>query len=160
MIPAWIVRPFAAEDAPQLLDLMRALAVFEGYIDAFRVTEADLLSFGLGPQGRFGAVVAAEAASGRLLGMAVHYVIPWTYDMRPTLVLKELFVAEDARGSGVGQGLMNAVIDEARRIGAPRIDWLVLAGNEAAMAFYRGLGGRQDDTWLRWRLDAEGDQHD
>lgn len=154
------MRPFAAADAPQLLSLMRELAVFEGYIDDFRVTEADLLSFGLGPQVRFGALVAAAVASGRVLGMAVHYLIPWTYDLRPTLVLKELFVAEAARGAGVGHGLMEAVTGEARRIGAPRIDWLVLAGNEAAAAFYRGLGGRQDDTWLRWRLDTEGDRHD
>ena len=115
MTTDWIVRPFAAEDAPGLLGLMRELAVFEGYIDDFRVTEADLLSFGLGPQVRFGALVAADTTSGRLLGMAVHYVIPWTYDMRPTLVLKELFVAQDARGSGVGHGLMGGVIGEARR---------------------------------------------
>ena len=78
------------------------LAIFEEYIDTFRVTEANLIAYGLTENPLFGAFVAAEHSSGRLLGMAVHYVVPWTYDMRPDLVLKELFVIKDVRGLGIG----------------------------------------------------------
>src|ERR1700694_2717258 len=81
------IRPFAEEDAPALLALMRALAAFEDYLDDFQVSAADLVLHGLGDTPRFGAFVAQAAETGELVGMAAHYPIPWAYDMRPTLVL-------------------------------------------------------------------------
>ena len=54
---------------------------------------------------------------GALVGYAVIYVIPFTFDLRPTVVLKELFIEEAARGREFGHGLMSAVIDtRARRM--------------------------------------------
>lgn len=148
---AFEVRPFTQADAPELLALMHALAVFEGYDDQFRVTVDDLILHGLGPSPRFGAFVADDGR-GRLLGVAVHYLIPWTYDLLPTLVLKELFVEGAGRRRGVGKALMGAILAEARRIGAPRITWQVLADNEAAKTFYRGLGAQMDAKWHPWGL--------
>jgi GNAT superfamily N-acetyltransferase len=84
--------------------------------------------------------------------MAVHYAVSWTYDLRPTLVLKELYVDERARGSGVGKALMTAVIDEGRRIGAARLQWVVLARNDDAKRFYGRFGARHDHVWEPWRL--------
>jgi len=153
MTGSFHIRPFQREDVPALLALMRDLAVFEGYIDGFRVTEADLIEHGLGPSPRFGAFVAEQ--NGRLVGMAVHYTIPWTYDLRPTLVLKELFVAETARGLGVGQALMRALAREAERIGAPRLIWTVLPDNEPARHFYAALGAQPDRAWEPWSLNAD-----
>lgn len=133
---------------------MRGLAVFEGYDEEFRVTVDDLILHGLGPSPRFGAFVADDGR-GLLLGVAVHYVIPWTYDLRPTLVLKELFVEADGRRQGVGKALMEAVFSEAERIGAPRVQWQVLADNESAKAFYRGLGAAMDAKWHPWGIQVE-----
>ncbi|HEX4708982.1 GNAT family N-acetyltransferase [Phenylobacterium sp.] len=139
---------------PQLVDLMRRLAVFEDYLDAFAVTEAAVIEAGLGPTPRFGALVADDGA-GRLLGMAVHYVIPWTFDLRPTLVLKELFVVEEARGKRIGAALIAALIAEGHRIGASRINWTVMAGNHRAEAFYTQAGGEPDRKWLPWSLQLD-----
>ena len=148
------VRPFQAADVPQLLELMQGLAVFEGYVEQFAVTARELVVHGL-EGARFGALVAAEPGH-RLLGMAVHYRIPWTYDLKPTLVLKELFVAERARSRGVGRALMAAVVGEARRIGAPRLKWTVLPGNAAAREFYSAQGGRVESEWEPWILELDG----
>ncbi|MET3664759.1 GNAT family N-acetyltransferase [Caulobacter sp. 1776] len=137
-----------------LVALMRELAVFEDYADAFAVTEASVIEAGFGPEPRFGALVA-EADNGALVGMAVHYIIPWTYDLRPTLVLKELFVSPQARGQGVGAALMAALVAEGRRIGAGRINWTVMVGNARAEDFYRGLGGAPDAKWRPWTLPLE-----
>lgn len=145
------VRPFAHQDIPQLLALMRDLAVFEDYIDAFRVTEADIVAHGLGSAPLFGALVAVFGD--RVVGMAVHYSIPWTYDLKPALMLKELYVAEAFRGRGAGRALMRALAGEAQRIGAGRIGWGVLAGNEAAAFFYASLGGKPDVKFAPWSLD-------
>lgn len=149
------VRAFAVADVPELLELMRGLARFEGYLDRFCVTEATLIEHGLGAQPRFGAFVAelAGAQDWRLAGMAVTYVIPWTFDLRPTLVMKELFVRDEARGQQVGAALLRAVAARAAEIDAPRVIWTVLSENRRAQAFYRSHGAEHDSDWQNWHLD-------
>ncbi|QPC90435.1 GNAT family N-acetyltransferase [Mesorhizobium sp. INR15] len=145
------IRPFERQDVGAVLVLMRALAVFEGYDDRFRVTEADIVEHGLGPSPRFGVFVAE--AEGAVVGIAVHYLIPWTYDLKPVVVLKELYVAEPARGMAVGHALVERLRKYASGIGASTIKWTVLRSNTPAKAFYRALGGRPDEIWEMWHLD-------
>lgn len=149
---AFQVRPFQNHDIPQLLKLMEAHAIFEGTIRQFAVTEQAILDHGLGSNPRFGALVAA-APEENLLGMAVHYVIPWTSDLRPILVLKDLYVVREARSSGVGLALAKALALEAQRIGATRIRGAVPNGNVATLRFCNALGGRTDNDWQSWYLD-------
>lgn len=145
------VRRFAMQDVDELLRLMRALAAFEGYIDALRVTRESLIEHGLGPSPRFRAYVAA-LGDGRLAGMAVTYPVLWTYTMRPRLVLKELYIDQAFRGAGIGMRLMHEVVQEASALGADRIDWTVLATNDRAKDFYTRLGGSHDTLWENWTL--------
>ena len=100
--------------------------------------------------------MAQESGAGPLLGMAVVYLIPWTYDLRSTMVLKELFVADTARGRGVGEALMKHVARRATELDCPRLLWTVLRSNEPAVAFYRGLGATRDRIWHNWGLDEAG----
>jgi len=150
-----VFRQFRRNDAAELLSLMRGLATFERYIDDFRVSEDDLCRHGLGDQALFQAFVAEETAAERLVGMAVTYVIPWTYDRQPTLVLKELYVSDDARGLGVGRRLMTVVAQHAESLGAGQLKWTVLPDNTAAQQFYRSLGGRPDVDWMPWQMGAD-----
>ncbi len=150
--PSVIVRHFRRDDIPQLLELMRGLARFEGYADAFRVRAQDLEDHGLCKTPAFRVHVAEEEEGGHLPGMAVTYTIPWTYDLRPVLVLKELYISSAYRGRGIGSALMAAVIGEARAIGASKVQWTVLSGNEAAGQFYKQHGGARDSRWDLWSL--------
>lgn len=145
-------REFSKEDVPQLLELMKGLARFEGYIDDFKVTEADIIDNGLNDKPLFKAYVAHHDNSSELLGMAVTYISPWTYNMRPNLVLKELFVKNSARGTQIGQKLMRAVAKQAKSINAKEIQWFVLSSNSKAQAFYTQLGGKHDSKWQVWDM--------
>lgn len=153
-MPEIQTRAFTEDDIPQLLQLMRGLAVFEGYIDEFTVTEEDLARYGLGPEPRFEAFVAQESDQGPLLGTAVVYRIPWTFDLRPTLVLKELFVDPSARSKGVGKALMRHVATRAGKLDCPRVVWTVLKTNQKAADFYGELGAAKDQVWDSWSLTA------
>ena len=144
------VRDYEQADTAALLDLMQSLAQFEGYIDEFAVTKAELIEHGLGPDALFHAFVAEK--HGTLVGMAVTYIVPWTYTLRPRLVLKELYVAEQARGTGTGRALMAKVLDRAVALDADTVAWTVMDGNTAAEYFYRSLGGRPDQKWNNWKL--------
>ncbi|MCJ8051733.1 GNAT family N-acetyltransferase [Shinella curvata] len=144
------IRPFTHNDVEAVWTLMRALAVFEGYIDTFAVTPDDLRLHGLGAAPAFGVFVAAKGEA--LAGIAVHYRIPWTYDLKPVVVLKELFVAEEYRGQGAGQALFAHVRAHAAAIGASALRWTVLPDNVAAKRFYAGQGGACDADWEHWTL--------
>lgn len=150
-----MIRPAQAFDAPQLLSLMRGLARFEGYDDRFAVTVEALLDrgFSAGRPPEFTAWVAEF--DGSLVGYAVIYVIPYTFDLRPTVVLKELFIDKAARGRNFGHGLMNAVIEHARSLNARLVRWQVLPGNSAAKNFYRQHGGSVDSDWEDWFIDLD-----
>lgn len=150
-----MIRRAVASDAPQLLSLMRGLACFEGYDGRFAVTVEALLERGFSPDRppEFTAWVAE--LDGSLLGYAVIYVIPFTFDLRPTLVLKELFIDQAARGRNFGHGLMEAVVEHARSLNARLIRWQVLPDNAAARNFYRRRGATVDAAWENWFIDLD-----
>lgn len=147
------IRRATPADATPLLRLMRELARFEGYLEQFRVSADDLLARGLhgGHDAQFTALVAADDA-GALAGYAVVYRVPFTYDLRPNLMLKELYVDAGARGQGIGHALMASVIALGRSSGCARLKWDVLTTNAAAKTFYCQLGGAPDQRWEGWLL--------
>lgn len=146
------IRAATPTDVPALLGLMRELAAFERYLEHFAVTEAELQRRGFPATGdpEFGAFVA-ESPTGGLGGYAVYYLIPFTYDLRPTLVLKELFVRAADRSAGMGMALLEQVNKEARRRGCGQIRWSVLPENDRAKVFYRRWGGGPDAQWEYWQ---------
>ena len=148
------VRLAERTDVDRLLELMRGLARFEEYIDDFAVTRESVLEHGFGEGRLFTAFVAEEDDD--LVGMAVVYTIPWTYTLRPKVVLKELFVVEAARNLGAGKALMAAVVSHARSIDAAELIWTVMDGNREAEGFYRSLGASPDLKWNNWSLNLDG----
>ncbi|WP_428686522.1 N-acetyltransferase family protein [Roseibium sp.] len=149
-----IVRAARPADVDRLLELMTGLARFEGYFDDFAVTRDSVLAGGFGDAPIFKAFVAE--VEGTVIGMAVTYVVPWTYTLRPRLVLKELFINEGHRDAGAGRALFAAVAEHARHLGAGEIAWTVTNGNSKAEAFYRSVGGKPDVKWQNWTSGAGG----
>ena len=60
--------------------------------------------------------------------------------------IEDVVVDEGSRGTGVGEALSIAAIDEARRRGVRSIDLTSRPSREAANALYRKLGFEQRDT--------------
>jgi GNAT superfamily N-acetyltransferase len=150
-----MIRRAVASDAPELLSLMRGLAQFEGYDDRFAVTVNALLERGFSPERAPEFIAWVAEVDGKLLGYAVIYVIAFTFDLRPTLVLKELFVDQAARGRNLGHGLMQAVIEHGRSMNARLIRWQVLPSNEPAKGFYRQHAARVDVDWENWFIELD-----
>lgn len=145
------IRTATATDTEPLLGMMRELAAFEDYLDAFAVTAEELRRRGCPESGpsQFTAVVA-ESPDGRLAGYAVGYCVPFTYDLRPTMVMKELFVRPSWRGSGVGGALFAEMRARAEASGCGLLRWAVLPSNDRAKEFYRHHGGSPDSKWEYW----------
>src|SRR6202030_3601822 len=73
---------------------------------------------------------------GKLTGI-VHYLFHrsmWT--VGNYCYLQDLFVAEEARGLGLGRALIEAVYEKARAAGASRVHWLTQTTNTQARILY------------------------
>ena len=147
------IRHAVANDCEALLALMKNLAVFEDYIDDFVVTENDLLKHGFSQfPATFTALVAEQDS--KLMGYLVYYLIPFTYDLKPTLFIKELYVDEYARGQSIGKKLMQRTIVDAKEKGCGRMKWEVLSDNIKPQSFYKSFGAEYDARWQGYVLNV------
>lgn len=146
-----VIRKATEADIPQLLRLMRELAEFEKYADAFAVTEEVLREQGFrrSPPD-FHSLVAHEKSE--LTGFLVYYFVPFTYRAKPNAVIKELYVAEGHRGKGIGKLLMQAVAKEAEEAGCGMIKWWVAKWNQPGIEFYERLGAQIDPDWHEFQM--------
>ena len=138
-------------DVPNLLPLMRELAQFEEYADAFAITEEMLREQGFrrSPPD-FHCLVAEE--NGVLIGLLVYYFVPFTYRAKPNVIIKELYVADEHRSKGVGKLLMKAIATEAEQAGCGLIKWYVAKWNQRGIEFYERLGAKIDPDWHEFQM--------
>ena len=149
------IRLATVNDVPALLPLMRGLAEYEGYADRFVVTEATLIEQGFRRSPPDFQCFVADTGDGTLAGMLVFYMIPFTFSARPTLVVKELYVAAASRGNGVGEQLMRAAAAEAISRECGIVKWQVARWNSDAARFYERLGATPDPVWVDYTLNRE-----
>lgn len=57
-----------------------------------------------------------------------------------SLVMKELFVSDTARGQGAGKALLSALLVQAKSEGCTRMDWATDGTNQNSQAFYDRIG--------------------
>ena len=138
------IRNAAPEDMPQVLDLIRELAVFEKEPDAVEIAISDLQNDGFGEQPAFHCFVA-EVES-RVEGIALVYNRYSTWKGK-VLHLEDLIVSQKMRGSGMGSALLDEVVLYGNRLGVKRICWDVLDWNEPAIQFYEKKGADVKRDW-------------
>lgn len=67
-------------------------------------------------------------------------------------VMNDLFVAPQARGSGVAEALIAACRDRCAQRGAVALEWQTAVDNHRAQAVYDRVGGQRSDRWLDYLL--------
>jgi GNAT superfamily N-acetyltransferase len=140
-----------AADVPELLPLVRA------YCDFYQVTPSDqeLLALSralLADPKREGLQLLARDDAGRAVGFATLY---WTWQTLAAArvgVMNDLYVAAEARGLGVAEGLIAACRERCREHGATRLVWQTAVDNHRAQAVYARVGATRDERWLDYEL--------
>ncbi|MCA0043609.1 GNAT family N-acetyltransferase [Celeribacter litoreus] len=85
-----------------------------------------------------GALVAEK--DGKLVGL-VHYIFhAHNWRVEDVTYLQDLFVSEDARGTGAGRALIEAVYALADENGTPAVYWTTQHFNETARKLYDRIG--------------------
>ena len=143
------IRNAKKNDMPQVLSLIKELAVFEKEPEAVGVTIRDLENDGFSENPSFHCFVAE--VHGKIEGMALVYNRYSTWKGK-ALHLEDLIVSDAMRGSGIGSALLDEVVKYGHHLGVKRITWEVLDWNEPAIEFYKRKNATLDAEWLNGRL--------
>jgi GNAT superfamily N-acetyltransferase len=146
----FLIRAAARADVPELLRLIRELAVYEKLEDQAQGTEPALAAALFGPRPVCEALVAE--AGGRAVGFALYFITFSTFLCKPGLYLEDLFVEPAHRGSGIGKALLSRLAAIAVERGYGRFEWRVLDWNEPSIRFYEALGATLMREWLLARV--------
>lgn len=147
------VRKSTPADMPQVLDLIKELAIFEKEPDAVVVTEEILIEEGFGKDPLFTCFVAE--VEDEIVGMALVYDRFSTWKGR-SIHLEDLIVKEKMRGTGIGKDLYTRVIQYASEKKVKRLEWAVLNWNTDAIKFYERSGANIMKDWYLAQMDEEG----
>jgi GNAT superfamily N-acetyltransferase len=137
-------------DFEQLLPLMRS------YCDFYTATPADedllaLCRTLIDDPEHEGLQFIARDRAGRATGFATLY---WSWSTTTASrigVMNDLFVAEDARGHGIAEALIEACRAACASRGADRLTWQTAPDNTRAQAVYARAGATREhwvDYWL------------
>jgi GNAT superfamily N-acetyltransferase len=146
------VRFAEPSDAGLVLRFIRELAVYEKAPIAVVATEDDLRRHGFSPHRQFEAILAFIGEEPA--GFALFHPRFSTWLGQPGMYLEDLYVAQAARGRGVGRRLMARLAAIAFERGWGRIDFQVLDWN-SARGFYQRLGMTHLAEWLRYGGDGD-----
>jgi GNAT superfamily N-acetyltransferase len=142
----------APADAGAIADLLAELAVFYGGTPEGTPDER---------AGQVRAALFGDPSAARALlawdGAALAGLASWSFlwpaaGLTRSLYLKELYVAQAYRRTGVGKLLMEDLYRIAADHGCSRVEWTTDTGNSGAQRFYESLGATPLTTKIFYRL--------
>ena len=146
------IRPLRIEDEAPWRELWRAYLEFYETTrseEVYRTTFARLLS---ASPGEFRAVVAER--EGRLTGLAHYLFHRRCWSIENVVYLQDLYVAPEARGTGTGRALIEAVYRAADAAGCSSVYWLTQDFNTRARRLYDQVA--ELTPFIRYQREAPG----
>jgi GNAT superfamily N-acetyltransferase len=144
------IRWATENDAPLILQFVRALAEYERALPAVQVT-VDVLKQQLAAANPpFECLIASH--DGTEAGFALFFHTYSTWLGRQGIWLEDLFVLPELRRHGVGKALLERVAAVARERECGRLEWSVLDWNQPALDFYASLGAELMSEWRICRV--------
>ena len=146
------VRPISADELAPLLALIAAYQRFYGVAEPDDERNAAFFARFVAPS-EVGMLLAAFGDSSLPAGYACLY---WTFSSvsaTDVVLLNDLYVCPEHRGSGVGEALVAAAVAVARDRGAAYVRWFTAQNNRRAQRLYERVGA-QRSAWLEYELEV------
>jgi GNAT superfamily N-acetyltransferase len=146
------VRPIRAQELDELLPLIAGYQKFYGAEPDLERNRRFFSRF-LHPSEE--GLLLGAWVEGRLAGFATLYWFFSSTKAAETVLMNDLFVREDVRGTGAGRALINRALEEARRRGAVHLEWFTAPDNLTAQRLYDSMPGAARSTWQAYEIEIE-----
>lgn len=147
------VRRAERADAPLLQDLIKGLAVYEKRPQDMTGTK-EQLSYWLFDRKIATALIAEYDAA--VIGYALYYPVFGSFSAAGKVHLEDLYIKEEFRGCGFGRLFFAKVAEAVLTQGYKGMEWSCLDWNQAAIAFYKKLGAKQENGRVYFGFDKSG----
>ncbi|MFC3051581.1 GNAT family N-acetyltransferase [Kordiimonas pumila] len=132
------IQQATAEDVGVIQQMLVELACALGKPGGYKGTPESLLKYGFSNKPAFEVMLAYS--QGMPVGLVLYFFEFSTWRSKPGIYVQDLYVADSARGLGVGRRLTAAAIQRAAAQGATYMRLSVHASNREAAAFYKAVG--------------------
>lgn len=146
------IREGKKDDLPQVLSLIKELAIYERAEHEVENTVEMMTQDGFGEHPVYGFFVAETRE--KIVGLALYYYRYSTWKGK-CIYLEDIIVTEAHRGAGIGRKLLDKVVEKAREDKVSRVSWQVLEWNEPAINFYKKVGAGFDPEWVNCAITRE-----
>ncbi|NDV97222.1 GNAT family N-acetyltransferase [Dysgonomonas sp. 521] len=134
------INPIEEKDFKELVALFLEFATFEKLPEKMTNSEEKMKA----EKDYFHGFIARDE-NNEVIGYVTFFFAYYTW-VGKSLYMDDLYIREKYRGKGFGSLLINKVMDHARQTKCNRLRWQVSDWNEPAIAFYKNLGTKIDDT--------------
>ncbi|MBX3584067.1 MAG: GNAT family N-acetyltransferase [Rhizobiaceae bacterium] len=138
------IRPAAESDVDMIFNALAGIAETVGERHKLTSSPEDLRRYGFGDRPAFGCLIAEIEQ--RFAGCCLYFPSFSTWMGKPGAYVQDFYVAEEFRGQGVGEGLLQRLASMTRAQGGSYIRLAVDKKNHRAQAFYRRCGILHSDT--------------
>jgi GNAT superfamily N-acetyltransferase len=143
------IEPVTAGQYEELLPLIAAYQRFYGVEEVDEERNRAFFARFLAPS-EDGMLLGARRGE-ELVGYACLYWHFTSLAAAEAVLMNDLYVAEGARGQGVGRALIEASAAVARERGALHLEWSTAPDNERAQRLYDATGAERS-TWVEYEL--------
>jgi len=143
------IAPILSDEFEELLPLIAAYQRFYEVEDVDEERNRAFFRRFLAPS-EDGLLLGARS-EGQLVGYACLYWHFSSLEACESVLMNDLFVAEQARGKGVGRALIEATAAVAREREVPFVEWSTAPDNHTAQRLYDSTGAERSE-WFSYEL--------
>jgi len=148
------IRPAVQIDVEDIVSMLSHLAEEIGSKKHFLSTNETIIKYGFGKNPIFHCLLAGREKPN--LGLSLFFPVFSTNRGKPGVYLQDLWISQNARGQGLGRGMIRQVVKHsATHWDASYLTLTVYSDNTKAMEFYRNLCFDTDEHDVPLTLDGE-----
>lgn len=138
------IRFATVEDAEDIFSALVGIAETVKELHKLKSSVDDIRRFGFGETPAFEVLIAE--IDGRFTGCCLYFPSFSTWIGRPGVYVQDFYVADEFRGKGIGERLLQRLASVTRKRGGCYIRLAVDTQNFRAQAFYARAGIKHSDT--------------
>ena len=147
-----IIREGIKKDLPQVLELIKELADYEGALEQVTLTLEDLEKDGFQEYPYYKFLVAENKKE--IIGLSFYWIRYSTWKGK-FLFLEDFVIKKHYRRKGVGGLLFEETIKLCKKLNMNGMCWQILDWNTPAINFYKKYNAKISNDWLDGKLTSE-----